>query len=461
MASGPERFLSDPRYGDEFTRARELLLAHPGRWRVIYHYDGDGIASATSAVRALRRLGYGLQATPLVGVDRSRMLELLHATRGPVWVVDTGATWLDSFAEHPYPVLVLDHHSYVPPERAAPDHVAFVNPLDWGVDGMSELCAATLTWLYTIFLDPKNWDNAPWGLSGAIADRQHVGGFRGLNLRLLQEAEDRQLVKRRVGVGLSGASVADAIQRSIDPYFRGLSGKREAVLEWLRGLAIEPAAALGSLAPADLERLTKSLEDRLVRQGVRPEFVAAFRQEHYALPSVGIDAGELSELQNACGRAGTPSLGVALGVGDAAALAQARTERERWRSGIEAGLARLEAGQIQAMPHLQWFESPETPLAGTQAGLGMTYLLDPNRPVAVFTTGDGVLKVSARGTHWLVGRGLDLARVCREAAAGVGGEGGGHKVASGATIPKGSRDSFLTEANRLVGEQLAGAVGGA
>jgi hypothetical protein len=454
MASGPERFSSDPRYGEEFTRARELLLAHPGRWRVIYHYDGDGIASATSAVRALRRLGYGVQATPLVGVDGSRMRELLHATRGPVWVVDTGASWLDAFAEHPYPVVILDHHSYLAPAQAPPDHVAFVNPLDWGVDGMSELCAATLTWLYTVFLEPKNWDNAPWGLSGAIADRQHVGGFKGLNAKLLEEAEERRLLSRRPGVALSGSTLAEAIERSIDPYFRGLSGHRESTHEFLRKLGLDPSTPLPSLTPADLERLTVALEEQLRKQGVRPEFVSAFRREHYAVPALGLDAADLSEYQNACGRAGTPGVGVALGLGDPSALERARAERESWRGGVLAGLARVDAGGVQELPYLQWFESPDTPLAGTQAGLAMTYLLDPHRPVLVFSTSGPVLKVSARGTPYLVGRGLDLARVCRESADAVGGEGGGHKVASGATIPLASRDRFLQEANRLVGEQL-------
>ena len=74
MPSGPESFVAHPLYAQEFTRARELLLANPGRWRVIYHYDGDGIGAASVLVRALRRLGYGFQTTALKGVDRSIIL---------------------------------------------------------------------------------------------------------------------------------------------------------------------------------------------------------------------------------------------------------------------------------------------------------------------------------------------------------------------------------------------------
>ncbi len=161
-----------------------------------------------------------------------------------------------------------------------------------------------------------------------------------------------------------------------------------------------------------------------------------------------------SNRQNACGRAGEPSVGIALALGDRAALATARTHEESWRSGILSTLVRLEEKGVNSLSAIQWFESEESSLAGTQAGLAMNYLLDPNRPVFVVSSGEGVLKISGRGTLYLVGRGLDLSQVLRTAAAKVGGEGGGHRVASGATIPDGRREEFLDEANRLVAAQL-------
>ncbi|HEV2316521.1 MAG TPA: DHH family phosphoesterase [Thermoplasmata archaeon] len=457
MPSGPESFVDHPRYGTEFTKAREVLLAHPGRWRVIYHYDGDGIASASSAVRALRRLGYPVQATAFQGVERGHMEELLRATRGPVWVVDTGATWLDLFATHPHPVLILDHHLY--PDREAPDklppRVAFVNPLDWGVDGMGEMCAATLTWLYTIFLDPRNWDNAPWGISGAIADRQHVGGFRGLNARLMEEATQRNFLRRGRRLALGGATIAEALSRSIDPFFKGISGHLPTAQQFVTALGVDPARAPGALSAGEAERLHEALEAHLKEQGVRPEFVAAYAEDGWQVPSLGLDAEELSNLQSATGRLGTPGLGIALAMGDGHALTAARKAEEEWRGGILNGMRRLEDGGVERLPAVQWFESPDGPLAGTQAGLAMNYLLDPNHPVLVGSrTPDGVTHVSARGTPWLVSRGLDLATALREAGALVGGEGGGHAVAAGATVPAGKWKEFLAAVDERVSRQL-------
>jgi single-stranded-DNA-specific exonuclease len=456
MPSGPESFVSHPLYAQEFTRARELLLAHPGRWRVIYHYDGDGIGAASALVRALRRLGYGFQATALQGVERGRIEELLQATPGPVIVTDTGASWPESYAAHRFPVLVLDHHTYPghPTPPACPPHVAFVNPLDWNVDGMTELCASTLAWLFTIFLDPKNWDNVPWALSGAIHDRQHVGGFRGLNGILVREAIHRHLLSERKQLSLRGASVAAGLAASIDPYFVGVSGRADAAADLVRRLDIAPERPLEALEPTERERLAQALTARLEQQGTRPEFRERVVTERWGFPGERVDAEELSQLQNAAGRAEQPGVGVALAFGDPDAGRRCREFWDGWQSGVLRGLRRLEDHGPRKLSAIQWFESPELTLAGTQAGLAITYFLDPYRPVFVFSRSEGSTKVSSRGTTWLVGQGLDLALACREAAAKVGGEGGGHRVASGATIPSDREEEFLQEADRLIGTQL-------
>ena len=458
MPSGPDAFVSDPQYGEQFARARGLLLGHPGRWRVVYHYDADGVASASSAVRALARLGYPFQATPLLGVERERMEELAAHTPGPLLVVDTGVSWLDLLARHPHPVVVLDHHSY--PDAAPPSHgerLAVVNPLDWGVDGMKELCAATLTWLFTVFLDPVNWDNAAWGLSGAIGDRQHVGGFQGLNARLVEEAVRRSVVVRKRGVGLFGPSIARALTSSIDPYVRGLSGHPEAVRTFLREVAVPAETKPSDLSEEEADRLVGALKERLAASNVLPEFVTVLDPERYFVPSLGLDAVELSNLQNAAGRAGIPGVGVAFALGDPSAAERVRAAEEAWRSGILRGLGRVEEVGVNSMASLRWFESPDTTLAGTQAGLAMNYLLPPDLPVFVFTeAAPGPTKLSARGTQRQVGRGLDLAAACRAGAHEVGGEGGGHRVASGATIPQGTRDAFLRAVDRILAAQLSG-----
>jgi DHHA1 domain len=458
MPSGPDGFVPDPAYRSEFERARGLVLGTPRRWRVIYHYDADGIASASCALRAFARLGYPAQATALAGVEHGRMSELLRAAAGPVLVVDTGMSWLDLYPAHRDPVVVLDHHQYpgAPRPPALPEHVAVVNPIDWGVDGMSEMCAATLTWLFTIFLDPKNWDNAPWGLSGAIGDRQHVGGFRGLNGRLVDEAIHRSLVVRRPGLPLFGPSLGAALTASIDPFVRRLSGRPTEVGRFLEALALDPGRPPASLTAEETGRLATALRERLEEGHAAPDGLRLLDQPRWFLPALGQDAEEVSNLQSSAGRAKSPGLGVAYALGDPLAAERLRAAEDHWRQGILKGLLRIEEQGVNSMRSLQWFESPDTTLAGTQAGMAILYLLDPERPVFVFSDGTGgPVKVSSRATRELVDRGLDLSTACRDAARVVGGEGGGHRIASGATIPAGTRPRFLEEADRIVADQLA------
>jgi len=58
-------------------------------------------------------------------------------------------------------------------------------------------------------------------------------------------------------------------------------------------------------------------------------------------------------------------------------------------------------------------------------------------------TENGDVKVSARGTQELLDKGLDLSSALKKAAEALNGVGGGHKIAAGATIPKGKEEEFL------------------
>lgn len=453
--------VQDPRFDQELGTAIDLFGSTPGRWRVLYHNDGDGIASASVAALALSRLGRSWHLSPLQGVERAGVERVLRSTRGPLLVVDTGMSFLDLFVQHAHPVVVLDHH--IPPGKVPVSRsLAVVNPHDWGVDGMTELSASMLTYLFARRMLPDSLDLIAFGLSGAVADRMHVGGFHGLTLRLVEEAEGKGALRRRRALNLSGGSLEEAIASSLDPYFVGLSGRISTARTFLSALDIPASSPVGALSEEEQRRLASALLSHLLAQGARPEFCERIREELLYLPAPGWDVHELSRLQNACGREGEPSLGIALALGDPSALARATKLEARWREGVLENLGRLETpGTLHREPHLQWFEAPQPDLAGTVAGLALTYFADPTRPLVAFSPKGEALKVSSRGTLWLTGQGLDLDRALRAGALKAGGEGGGHAVASGATIPKGQKAPFLEEVGRIVGEQLHGLHGGA
>ena len=120
-------------------------------------------------------------------------------------------------------------------------------------------------------------------------------------------------------------------------------------------------------------------------------------------------------------------------------------------------LLSLEKSGAKQMEHIQWFWTYSPEMGSAQTGIGMQYLLNQEKPAfGISEMDDGRLKISARGTKYLVSKGLDLAEVCREVAGALGGSGGGHNIASGCTIPAEKRKDFLRMADEMVGKQMGG-----
>ena len=81
--------------------------------------------------------------------------------------------------------------------------------------------------------------------------------------------------------------------------------------------------------------------------------------------------------------------------------------------------------------------------------------LDQSKPTLVLFKSEDKVLISSRGTQSLVSKGLNLAEALRDASSNFNGQGGGHPIASGATIPLGSESEFLETVNQIVSTQLS------
>jgi len=172
------------------------------------------------------------------------------------------------------------------------------------------------------------------------------------------------------------------------------------------------------------------------------------------------DVSEFSTLLNATARYERADVGLAVCLGDrGAALNRARTLLRNHRKNLSEGLEFVKSEGVTVADHVQWFDAG-TRIRETIVGIvaGMALGVDGvsrDVPIVAFAaTDEGELKVSARGSHALVRRGLDLSAVMHEAARSVGGDGGGHDVAAGATIPTDERAAFVAAVDDLVAEQM-------
>ncbi len=221
-------------------------------------------------------------------------------------------------------------------------------------------------------------------------------------------------------------------------------------------MKLDPDIDIEELNGPQKRLLASAIIVKLLAQRVRPEIAEDFITKKYWLPRWNLYASDLSNYVNSCGRMDNMGTGLALCLGDEPALVRAIELRKAYKDELREGLLKLETEGPHDLQNIQFFYNENPSFAGANAGLGMMYLFDQEKPTFALSVLDKETKVSSRGTRYLVSKGLDLAMACREAAEKVGGRGGGHPIASGATIPKGKEEAFLNLLDDIVGRQIKG-----
>ena len=116
-------------------------------------------------------------------------------------------------------------------------------------------------------------------------------------------------------------------------------------------------------------------------------------------------------------------------------------------------------GGIREYGSIQYFHGGDSipeEITGTLAGMALSSgMARDDMPIFAFTTkDDGNLKVSGRATQAMVNKGLRLDEIMKMVSGTLGGAGGGHDIAAGATIPAGSEEEFLRLADEMVRKQM-------
>ena len=439
--------------GDAAPAIAERLHACPHPLRIIGHYDCDGLAAAGVMCRALHRAGLRFHHTAVPGLTAEVIARLNRESPRLAVFVDLGSGHMELLARLKCNAVVIDHHR---PQDPVSDHVLEINAHRCGVDGTTEACAASVAFAVAVALDADNRDLAPIALAGILGDRQHIGGLRGYNRVLVEQAVEDEYINEEQGLALWGADLATSLAESLSPYLMGIGGRPEAAREALTALGLDPQAAPGKLEGDERAHLASWLIMRLLAQGAADEAVETLFATRYELPQWGLTARALARLLDGAGRRGAPELALSLLFGDAGARELAERLAAEHRQAILRGLHAIEAG-IEQGAGIQHFHHDDRTTKGAIAGIAMSHFLDQSRTtVGLAPVGDSII-ASARGTHALLARSLDLAAAMCIAAAECNGQGGGHPIAAGATIPAEREADFLARLDVLVVAQLADA----
>ncbi|MCZ7383696.1 MAG: DHH family phosphoesterase [Candidatus Methanoperedens sp.] len=419
-------------------RAADAILENKAV-RLVSHNDADGVSAAGIMCNALYRSGIIFQATIVSQFDQPT-IELIEKTSdGAVILCDMGSGQVELTSKIKK-AIVIDHHK----PTGKLDHVHF-NPHLAGIDGSSELCAACGAYMVARKMG-ENTDLAGLALAGAIGDKQPMKGW---NKFILEEAVEKKVVTVRKGLRMGNDPVEELLEYGFEPYL-DITGDREKIREFLDKLGVK--GRLTELPEEQSTKLSSAIVLKLAKQGNVPAIDSLIGDCYTLNNEVVPNIYDFVNIMNACGKDEKAGLGLALCMRDASAVDEARTITREHQKSLVSTIKKAQA-QIKSARNFRYVLLDDSSGTGIIAGT-MTRYLYPDKPFITLNEVEGKIKISARGTRKLVAAGLDLAAAMREASASVGGMGGGHDIASGATIPKGTAMKFIDIADTIIEKQL-------
>jgi RecJ-like exonuclease len=471
-------------------KAQEIanVLKEQNKVQIVTHIDADGISAGSLAAQTLKRQGIEFDIRFLKKLDDMEIKRLKKENHDLVWFTDFGSGALPMLSG--LNCVICDHH--VPAhgkiskkdrmnilnwtEIVEEDTTLQLNPHHFGLDGSFDISGAGTTYIVAKMMDKKNMDLSALAVVGAIGDLQDSKHLKlvGTNQDILKDAKSAKVISWKKDIRYFGREtrpVFKLLQYGNDPLIPNLTGKEDACINFLLELGIplkdgETWRRWIDLSKVEKRLILSEIVKLLISKGFGHEITSRLIGDVYILQNEEEgtelrDAKEFATLLNSCGRYDKARIGYEVCLGDRGdALDRALLLLQGHRRTLVDMLHLIKEEGITELEFIQFFNGhdkvPEN-ITGTLAGMllgGEEVRLDlPMFGLALTSEGD--IKVSARGTRTLITQGLDLSVVMKQSSERVGGVGGGHNIAAGATIPKGKEEEFLSLANNLIKKQLS------
>ena len=437
---------------------------------IVTHIDADGISAGAIAVQTLQRLGKAYSIECIKQLDELVIKRLMNQEHELVWFTDLGSGISTSYPE--IPKIITDHHT-CPANADLPFHL---NPHLFGFDGSHDISGAGVTYLVATAVDAKNADLSALAIVGACGDLQDrkEGKLIGLNRDILNEGIQHKVISPQLDISFFGRetrSLTKLLQYANDPLLPGLSRREDACESFLQNLGIrlkhrDDVRRWIDLSKDEKRVILSGLAQLLLTKGFGYQYASRLISECYHLcnEEVGTelhDAQEFATLLNSTARYGQPDVGINVCLGDRGKeLVNAKNLLSGHRVNLVEGLQFAREEEIHKRSYVQFFHAKHG-IRDTIVGIVTNMLLntedvDAHLPLIGFAyTEHGDVKASARATQQLVDNGLNLSDVMKNAASSLGGVGGGHSIAAGATIPKGKEEEFINRVEQAIKAQLS------
>jgi RecJ-like exonuclease len=450
----------------EVTRAAGIILDQQ-EVTIISHIDADGISSEAILAEALTREGIAVKSVFVRQLEPLTMHQVPEDRTFKIFT-DLGAgqqNLLEQKGIDSETVLIIDHHVSQP----CGTEYFQVNCIP---HGFLKLSAAGLTYMIAHKIDPDNRDLAKIAVIGNVGDmmaREHCG-LTGPAREIVEDGVSHGSILVRTHdlncYGTSTRPLHVCLAYNDDPFISGISNNVNGARRFLKKIDIQ-----GNDGRKDLIWEGLSLEDRKKVMSALVEQLMANGEpfdrlfcETYLFPDEPggeplRNAQEFATVLNACGRWARPDIGGAICHGDrSVAYREAKKMLSNHRAVIRELLQYILDKGVVEISHLQHIHVgnryPDT-IVGIGAGMALSKL-NWHKPILIMCElpeDPTLIKASMRTTERVVSRGVDLQDVVNKVSSEMGGSGGGHKIAAGAYIPKGSEERFVIRVNELLGEQ--------
>lgn len=405
---------------------------------IVHHFDCDGIASGAIVVSAFMKEGRKFRRECIKKLDDDAIER--YKNEKEIIFVDLGGG--NARVNELNDVLIIDHHQ----TSGIKKHQ--INPLLYEIDGNDELSAAGTA--YFVFRT-----NIEIGIVGAVGDMQWP--LKGANRKMLEEGKrtGEVIVEEDFKFyGRYSRSLVQFLSYSDDPYIPGISYREDKALKLLNDLQIPLKKTEGGidriyaeLSVDEKKKIISAITEILVERGQIVK-VDELIGENYVFPlrpkNETYEANEFSTILNACGRWGHDKIGIEVCLGSEEGYEKAHALLQMHRKKLREG-ADFAAGNVQDFGEFYFLDGRgaiSENIIGTISGMILRQTWE--KPILSIALGDKeTIKVSTRCGRKLVKGGLNLGNALKKSVSGIGGVGGGHKIAAGASIPKNKINEFL------------------
>jgi RecJ-like exonuclease len=256
---------------------------HPRLVYSLSHNDGDGLTASAIVCKTMASLKipciqhiydrskpwaefFGIELAKNYGVD-------------VVFISDLGAEEkqiCDIFRERPdISVFILDHHKVSPSEAVEvyPDNIHSMNPTRFGYDGLREIAGSTLTYLFCKGTSQRATKLAWLPVVGMAGDTlKKPSEYQSFNRKVLDEAVAEDQVAEHDGLSLFGGMADKTLQgsflHSILPFVPVISGDGDRAKELVAQAGVDPAKGVLDLSSEEVVSLSAVLGDFIAGNSV-------------------------------------------------------------------------------------------------------------------------------------------------------------------------------------------------